>query len=33
VPVKQKSTQMIDGTPAEIAKVLAEKLRNEVRAF
>ena len=33
VPVKQKSTQMIDGSPAEIAKILVEKLRNEVRAF
>jgi len=33
VPVKQKSTQMIDGTPADIARVLVEKLRNEVRAF
>jgi electron transfer flavoprotein beta subunit len=33
VPVKQKKTEMIDGSPAEIAKVLVEKLRNEVRAF
>jgi electron transfer flavoprotein beta subunit len=33
VPVKQKKTEMLDGSPAEIAKVLVEKLRNEVRAF
>jgi electron transfer flavoprotein beta subunit len=33
VPVKQKSTEMIDGSPAEIAKVLVEKLRNEVRVL
>jgi len=33
VPVKQKSTQIIDGSPAEIAKVLVEKLRNEVRVL
>jgi electron transfer flavoprotein beta subunit len=33
VPVKQKKTEMIDGSPADIAKVLVEKLRNEVRAF
>jgi electron transfer flavoprotein beta subunit len=33
VPVKQKSTQIIDGSPAEIAKVLVEKLRNDVRVL
>jgi electron transfer flavoprotein beta subunit len=33
VPVKQKSTEMIDGSPADIAKVLVEKLRNEVRVL
>ncbi len=33
VPVKQKKTEMLDGSPAEIAKALVEKLRNEVRAF
>jgi electron transfer flavoprotein beta subunit len=33
VPVKQKKTEMVDGSPAEIAKSLVDKLRNEVRAF
>jgi electron transfer flavoprotein beta subunit len=33
VPVKQKKTEMLDGSPAEIAKSLVDKLRNEVRAF
>jgi len=33
IPVKQKKTEMLEGTPAEIAKALTERLRNDVRAF
>jgi electron transfer flavoprotein beta subunit len=33
VPQKTKKTEMIEGSPAEIAKKLTEKLRNEVRVL
>ena len=33
VPQKSKQTQIIDGTPLEIAKKLVDKLRNELRAI
>lgn len=33
VPQKSKQTQMIEGSPAEIAKKLVDKLRNDLRAF
>jgi len=33
VPQKTKKTEVIDGSPMEIAKKLAEKLRNEVRVL
>src|SRR5205823_1720097 len=33
VPHKTKNTQFLEGPPAEIAKKLAEKLRNEVRVL
>ncbi|PYX24660.1 MAG: electron transfer flavoprotein subunit beta [Acidobacteria bacterium] len=33
VPQKTKNTEFLDGPPAEIAKKLAEKLRNEVRVL
>jgi electron transfer flavoprotein beta subunit len=33
VPVKTKKTEYIDGSPAEIAKKLVDKLRNEVRVL
>ena len=33
LPEKQKRTQMLTGTPAEIAAQLVEKLRNEVRVL
>ncbi len=33
VPVKQKKTEMLEGTSVELAKKLVEKLRNEVRVF
>lgn len=33
VPQKTKKTEMLDGPPAEIAKKLVEKLRNEVRVL
>ena len=33
IPEKTKKTEMLDGSPAEIAKKLAEKLRNEVRVI
>jgi electron transfer flavoprotein beta subunit len=32
-PVKQKKTETFEGTPAEIAKKLVERLRNDVRVF
>ncbi len=33
VPVKQKKTEMLEGTSVELAKKLVEKLRNDVRVF
>jgi electron transfer flavoprotein beta subunit len=33
VPQKTKKTEMLDGPPAEIAKKLVDKLRNEVRVL
>ncbi|HEU5450418.1 MAG TPA: electron transfer flavoprotein subunit beta/FixA family protein [Terriglobales bacterium] len=33
IPQKTKKTEMLDGTPAEVAKKLVEKLRNEVRVL
>src|SRR3974377_1055178 len=33
VPQKSKNTQFLEGTPAEVAKKLVEKLRNEVRVI
>jgi electron transfer flavoprotein beta subunit len=33
LPEKQKRTEMLTGTPAEIAAQLVEKLRSEVRVL
>ena len=33
MPQKTKKTEVLEGPPAEVAKKLVEKLRNEVRAF
>jgi electron transfer flavoprotein beta subunit len=33
VPQKTKKTEMLEGPPAEVAKKLVEKLRNEVRVI
>jgi len=33
IPQKTKQTEMIEGSPAEMAKKLTEKLRNEVRVL
>ena len=33
VPQKTKKTEMLEGPPAEIAKKLVDKLRNDVRAI
>jgi electron transfer flavoprotein beta subunit len=33
VPQKAKKTEMLDGPPAEVAKKLVEKLRNEIRVI
>jgi len=33
VPVKQKKTELIEGSPADVARTLVEKLRNEVRVL
>ena len=33
VPEKTKKTEMLDGPPAEVAKKLAEKLKNEIRVL
>ena len=33
VPQKTKKTELIQGSPAEMAKKLVEKLRNEVRVL
>ena len=33
IPQKTKNTEFIEGSPAEIAKKLVDKLRNEVRVL
>ena len=33
VPQKTKKTEVIEGAPGEVAKKLAEKLRNEIRVI
>lgn len=33
IPQKTKKTEMLDGSPAEVAKKLVDKLRNEVRVI
>jgi len=33
VPQKTKNTEVLEGPPAEVAKKLAEKLKNELRVF
>jgi electron transfer flavoprotein beta subunit len=33
LPVKSKNTEFLEGSPAEIAKKLVEKLKNEVRVL
>jgi electron transfer flavoprotein beta subunit len=33
IPQKSKKTAMIEGSPAEVAKKLVEKLRNDVRVL
>ena len=33
IPVKQKQTEMLEGSAAELARKLVDKLRNEVRVF
>jgi len=33
VPQKTKKTEMLDGSPGEVAKKLVDKLRNEVRVL
>jgi electron transfer flavoprotein beta subunit len=33
IPQKTKKTEMLDGTPGEVAKKLVEKLRNDVRVL
>jgi electron transfer flavoprotein beta subunit len=33
VPVKQKKTELIEGSPADVARTLVEKLRNDVRVL
>ncbi|HEX7958330.1 MAG TPA: electron transfer flavoprotein subunit beta/FixA family protein [Terriglobales bacterium] len=33
IPQKQKKTEMLDGSPAEVAKKLVDKLKNEVRVI
>jgi electron transfer flavoprotein beta subunit len=33
VPQKQKKTEMLDGSAAEVAKKLVDKLKNEVRVL
>lgn len=33
VPQKSKQTQLLEGSPGEIAKKLVDKLRNELRAI
>jgi hypothetical protein len=33
VPQKTKQTQKIEGSPAEVAKKLVDKLKNEIRVI
>jgi electron transfer flavoprotein beta subunit len=33
IPQKTKKTEMLEGSPAEVAKKLVEKLRNDVRVI
>jgi electron transfer flavoprotein beta subunit len=33
IPQKQKKTEMLDGSPTEVAKKLVDKLKNEVRVL
>jgi electron transfer flavoprotein beta subunit len=33
VPVKQKKTELIEGSPTDVARTLVEKLRNDVRVL
>ena len=33
IPQKTKKTEVLEGPPAEVAKKLVEKLRNEVRVI
>jgi hypothetical protein len=33
IPQKTKNTEFLEGPPAEVAKKLADKLRNEVRVM
>jgi electron transfer flavoprotein beta subunit len=33
IPEKTKKTEMLEGPPAEVAKKLVEKLRNEARVL
>ena len=33
IPQKSKKTEMLEGPPAEVAKKLVEKLRNDVRVL
>jgi electron transfer flavoprotein beta subunit len=33
LPVKSKNTEFLEGPPAEVAKKLVEKLKNEVRVL
>jgi electron transfer flavoprotein beta subunit len=33
VPQKSKNTEFLEGPPAEVAKKLVEKLKNEVRVL
>jgi electron transfer flavoprotein beta subunit len=33
IPQKTKKTEMLDGSPGEIAKKLVDKLRNDVRVL
>src|SRR2546421_3199031 len=33
IPQKQKKTEMLDGSPADVAKKLVDKLKNEVRVI
>ena len=33
VPIKQKKTEMLEGTPAEVARKLVEQLKNQARVI